>query len=584
MIVKRIDKKSGDKKNAGAGLVAVARYVLRETGSPGSWRRQAEYAVDIANRGKDGPKVDWVSVTNCGAVSEPGRVIQLMEATRQQNARIRGGAKMENGYHLVFSFTPGEKPSREVMAKIENVLIAAVGLGDYQRMSAAHQDKEHYHVHVVVNLIHPTTFLKAEPYYDKLRLQEKCAELEVEHGLTRTNHGDLEPVFKVEVKDRAEADLMQAAEVGQGWQDFHKAAAVHGLRVRKLGGGITLARADESRLRLKASAVNRGLSLAKLSARFGEFEEASAEVLSAMRPWDKSATRPAQPPKPRKERESAGAEGGLFARFQMDRSQARAARLAALQTAKKEHHRARAALVAYHRDRIGRAWEGVTSTEARRAEASRRKAERDRDRTERGEEVLRHTAALNRANPVPTWAEWLEAKAAEGEAEAVAALRRRGQLAGVGSPGDAEHQPHPMRGHIEPHKRKDGTLAYSLSDGGRVADRGSVVELERVSDGASALALRIAAERYGISKPMAVTGPDNFRRSLADMAGRAGATVYFEDPELEARRVRAGGITLAKLNHLAEGRAAREAFRAKEVMAQFLPDRGPTRDQGRGRD
>ncbi|SDD96284.1 TraI/MobA(P) family conjugative relaxase [Belnapia rosea] len=571
MIAKRIDKKGG------RGLTALGRYILRETGSPASWQRQAEYATDLARGGEGGPKVEWVSISNCGAVCDPGRAIQLMHATRQQNARIRSGATIETGYHLVISFEPNEKPEREFLKKIEADLIETIGLGEHQRISAAHRDTEHLHVHVVVHLIHPTTFLKAEPFYDKTRLMEKCAELEVEYGLSRTNHGDFQAVFEVEVKDRAGADLVRSVMAGLGWQDFHQAAAAHGLRVKKLGGGITIARADQSQRRLKVSAIDRGLSLAKLSDRFGPWEDASPEVLAGLREWDRSASRPAKPPPARHTRSGVGSEGGLYGRFTADLAKARAARVAALQLAKFEHRRWRSESIAFHRDRVGRAWEGQGSPEVRRAEANRRKAERDKDRKDRAERVLQDTAAINKAHPVPSWLEWLEAKAASGEAEAVAALSRRKRLPGLAAP-DQDEPAKRIDGQTA-WRRRDGALSYELSDGGRLADHGANVDFERVSDGASALALRIMAERYGLGTALAVTGSDQFRRSLAVLAGRSGAEVHFEEPELDAQRMAAGGLEVAAMVRLAAGREARQAF--MKVRVQPTLDRGQARDRGR---
>ncbi|WP_439548885.1 TraI/MobA(P) family conjugative relaxase [Falsiroseomonas sp.] len=575
MIAKRVRRKGG------AGLAALGRYVLREKGAPAGWKRQAEYAADLTHGVTEGGKVAWVEVHNCGAVAEPGRAIQLMEATRQQNARIRAGASLETGYHLVISFEAGECPERDTLRRIEAELVAAVGLADHQRLVAAHQDKKHFHLHVVVNLIHPTSFRKSDPYYDHARLMVRSAELEVVHGLRRTNHGELAPVFLVEVRDRAGADLARAAGEGQDWQEIHQAAARHGLRVKKLGGGLSIARADEARLRVTASAVSRDLSLARLSAKFGPWQDAAPEVRAGETAWDRSTSRPA--PQPREGKfPHAPAEGALYGRWQADRGAAIRAKAEAMAKAKGAHRAWRIELAKFYRERVGRACDGEGTPEARRAEAIRRKAERDRDRRARVERVLADTAAINQAFLVPTWQEWLDAKAGEGDADAVEAVRRRGRLAGVGRADGGFGRAEAPDASLRPWWRRDGSLAYSLADGGRLVDHGSRVDLERPTDAASALALRVLADRFGPSVPQAVQGAQAFRDGLASLAGRDGYQIHFSDPALEARRLAAGGRTVEAMARVAEAAKARQQA-GDEARAKAGPDRGKTRDTARDR-
>ena len=73
------------------------------------------------------------------------------------------------------------------MEDIEDTICAAIGFGEHQRVSAVHQNTDHWHLHVAINKVHPPTFRNVEPFCDHYRLQECCAELEVKHGLTRTN-------------------------------------------------------------------------------------------------------------------------------------------------------------------------------------------------------------------------------------------------------------------------------------------------------------------------------------------------------------------------------------------------------------
>jgi hypothetical protein len=177
MIAKRIARKKGTSDYA-----RLARYVVAGLGGadPASWGRLGSYVLDEAHGGE---KVAWSHVTNCWS-SDPGWAVKEIEATQARNTR----STADKSYHLVLSFPEGERPSREQLEDIEDRVCEALGFGEHQRISAVHQDTDHWHVHVAINKVHPRTFRNVEPWYDHYRLQEVCAELEIRHGLVRTNH------------------------------------------------------------------------------------------------------------------------------------------------------------------------------------------------------------------------------------------------------------------------------------------------------------------------------------------------------------------------------------------------------------
>ena len=178
MIAKRIER---DGRPSSYGK--LARYVVDARGreNPASWSRTTDYILDSEH---EGAKVGGVRVTNCDA-DEPAMAALEILATQGQNTR----SKKDKTYHLVVSFAPGENPSLATIHAIEDALCEAIGLPGHQRISAIHTDTDHLHVHVAINKVNPTTFRNVEPFYDKARLMEACARLEVEHGLVRTNHG-----------------------------------------------------------------------------------------------------------------------------------------------------------------------------------------------------------------------------------------------------------------------------------------------------------------------------------------------------------------------------------------------------------
>jgi len=48
---------------------------------------------------------------------------------------------------------------------------AALGFGEHQRVSAVHQNTDHWHLHVAINKVHPTTLRNVTPIRDHYRLQ-----------------------------------------------------------------------------------------------------------------------------------------------------------------------------------------------------------------------------------------------------------------------------------------------------------------------------------------------------------------------------------------------------------------------------
>ena len=243
MIAKRIPSPKG-----GAGFAQLGAYVLNANmgDDPASWTR---LNACILNAGQGGEKVAWSRVSNCQS-DDPGWAVKEILATQARNTRSRS----DKNYHLVVSFPEGEKPTRVQMEDIEDTICAAIGFGEHQRVSAVHQNTDNWHLHVAINKVHPQTFRNIEPWYDHYRLQECCAELEIRHGLIRTNHtpepvqrrrgrgGDFEAhrggaSFLRWIREQARPALLESCERGS-WQELHKAAARHGLEIKSRGAGL----------------------------------------------------------------------------------------------------------------------------------------------------------------------------------------------------------------------------------------------------------------------------------------------------------------------------------------------------------
>jgi hypothetical protein len=540
VIAKRIASPKGS-----SGFTRLAAYVVnaRAGVDPASWERLDAYIRDVNGHGE---KVAWARVTNC-ASPDPGWAAKEIAVTQARNRR----AGPDRQYHLVVSFPEGERPTREQLENIEDRLCEALGYGEHQRISAVHQNTENWHLHVAINKVHPGTFRNATPIGDHYRLQAACAELEVRHGLTREPHtvdrgqtaerrerrtrgraADFEaqtgaPAFQTWVRQHAGAALLAARDSGRGWPELHRVAAGFGLTVKLRGAGLVIGHQTESRLHVKASSIDRSLSLKSLAAVLGPFEAPEASVESTQ---------------PHARYELPRCPAALFGLYGQERAAAERARDAALAALRARHRAYAEQLATYHADRRQQERAAGLRGVLRRESLRHLAEQRARDHAERRAREAAERQQARAQHPVPGWQAWLEARAAGGNEAALAALRARQQQrerieAQIIDAADDRAARHVVHQHLRPAVRRDGRVVYRVADGGLVLDEARQVRVGQHTAGAAFLALTLAADRFGAG-PLQVRGTEDFRRQVAQLAGAKGMRVRFADAELERERRR----------------------------------------------
>ena len=527
----------------GAGFGRLGAYVLnaRAGVDPASWTRLNAYILDSSHAGE---KVAWARVTNC-QTSDPGWAVKEILATQAHNTRSRS----DKNYHLVVSFPEGERPTQARMEDIEDRLCAAIGFEAHQRVSAVHQNTDNWHLHVAINKVNPQTFRNVMPVRDHYLLQAACAELEIRHGLTREPHtsdprqtrgqrphkargraADFEAQhggqsFGAWVRTHASAALLAARDSGKGWPELHKVAAAFDLQIKPRGAGLVVGHRGDRRLHVKASDVDRNLSMQALVAVLGPFEPAQ--------PNEAAAASTAQYASP-------GRSGPLYAAFERERADAVVARDLAVKALRERHLAYDRQLRGYHRDRLRQ--ERLTGLRGiLRRDSFRHLAEqRTHDHAERKQREAEDRRQLRARHTIPTWQGFLETAASSGNEAALAALRARQQrrerveteLLTAGDPDQARHI---VYRHLRPAIRRDGRVVYRVDDGGLVSDEARQVRVNQVTTGAAFLALTLAADRFG-GRPLHVRGNGDFRQLVAQLAGTAGLNVRFADAGLEQKR------------------------------------------------
>lgn len=101
----------------------------------------------------------------------------------QSGQSARGRKNTKPVLHLTLSWAIGENPTPEHMRETARSCLNTLGLGEHQAVLAAHSDKEHLHVHIVVNTVHPDTGMTAQLKYSKERLSRWAEAYEKAHGI-----------------------------------------------------------------------------------------------------------------------------------------------------------------------------------------------------------------------------------------------------------------------------------------------------------------------------------------------------------------------------------------------------------------
>jgi hypothetical protein len=199
---------------------------------------------------------------------------------------------------MVISLHPEDRSlnGNELRRVVEN-LVETLEFTGHQYIAARHNDKDHEHVHVAINKIHPETFRNHSPAWDHQKLFTAGRVLELELGLTplRSRVRDREKVPQRAADHEAHhgidsfarwarEQLGPALRAGQlrSWDDVHNVCAGLGVVLRPHGNGLVFEDVEQG-VRVKASFVGRELSKPRLCQRFGDFQPTPGHQLEAAR-------------------------------------------------------------------------------------------------------------------------------------------------------------------------------------------------------------------------------------------------------------------------------------------------------------
>ena len=105
----------------------------------------------------------------------------VMQATAERNRRCDDPV-----YHYELCWPPGEMPTREQWTVCALYTLYKLGYQDHQYMVVAHDDRAHFHIHIMVNKVHPETYRALTPFRNWFTLDAAARALEARYGWTHT--------------------------------------------------------------------------------------------------------------------------------------------------------------------------------------------------------------------------------------------------------------------------------------------------------------------------------------------------------------------------------------------------------------
>lgn len=157
--------------SAGKSFKGLGKYLTHDAGA------------DTAER------VAWTHTLNCANDHAPSAIHEMYNTyldagLLKEEAGIRkGGRPLENPVkHFSLNWHPDESPTQEQMIAAVEGYLGHMGWQEHQAMLAAHSDKDHAHVHVMLNAVHPEAGRKLDDGLERRRSSDWAREYEREQG------------------------------------------------------------------------------------------------------------------------------------------------------------------------------------------------------------------------------------------------------------------------------------------------------------------------------------------------------------------------------------------------------------------
>lgn len=177
-----------------------------EIGTGKSFKGLAAYLLHDPGRAETAERVGWAQSYNLDD-ADPDRAWRLMAATAMSADQLKEAAGIKKGkaakntaWHFAITFDPKDTVTEDVQRAAVASSLKALGLDKHQALAVMHDDTDHKHIHVMVNLIDPATGISAASKQPggrpallsntQRKFSQWAARFEREHGLI-VNEGRL---------------------------------------------------------------------------------------------------------------------------------------------------------------------------------------------------------------------------------------------------------------------------------------------------------------------------------------------------------------------------------------------------------
>jgi hypothetical protein len=497
----------------------------------------------------DAQKAEYIGANgNFYSDSQQGQRAEMvalaMEATRSKDPVD----------HWLLSWKEGEQPTQAQCNEAAGILKRHLGMSsDNLAVFALHRNTENYHLHVVLNRVHPETLRVEDKGWCIDKAHKAIAEIVLRQGWEAEKNaryvadrsGEVtrasvvcEPQPRSKARDYENATgeksceriaLEKAAPIlrnAKSWEQVHEGLAQVDMRYERKGSGAMLWVGDQP---LKASCIGREFSRSRMEERLGEFQSDSRSNTMPLQQRTAEPLRPDMPANWAEYRKTLVAN-----RKQKDAAQVqqRLDHRAAREMQSAEFRKERSAL---HQ---GGKWSGDALNVARSLLA----ADHAKRRAELMEQQKRERDTLRmRFGRRKTFEQFL---VEQGEPQLAEQWRYRDtETPGAAILGDDDEIPRKrdIRDFTaQVHQSAQSQLAEihysSRSDPSRVSftDRGKRIDVWQAQDEAAVLgALQLGAQKWGT---LTITGPDEFKQLCAQLAAQHGFKI--SNPALRREIVR----------------------------------------------
>ena len=491
----------------------------------------------------DAQKAEYIGASgNFYSDSQQGQRAEMvalaMEATRSKDPVD----------HWLLSWKEGEQPTQAQCNEAVEILKRHLGMSsEHLAVFALHRNTENYHLHVVLNRVHPETLRVEDKGWCIDKAHKAIAEIihaqgwEAERNaryvadrsgqVTRASSvREPQPHSKARDHENATGEKSferiaqeKAAPIlrnAKSWAQVHEGLAQVDMRYERKGSGAMLWVGNQP---LKASCIGREFTRSRMEERLGEFQSDSRANSIPLQPRTAEPLRPDMPASWAEYRKTLGAN-----RKQKDAAQVqqRMDHRAARDMQSAEFRKERSALYQ------GGKWSGDALNVARSllaADHAKRRAEL-MERQKRGRASLRMRFGRRK-----TFEQFL---VEQGEQQLAEQWRYRdSETPGTAILGDGDEIPHKRdirdftaQVRQSAHSQLAEIHYSSLSDPSHVSftDRGRRIEVWQAQEEAAVLAaLQLGAQKWGT---LTITGPDEFKQLCSQLAEQHGFKI--SNPEL----------------------------------------------------